>query len=168
MQRGTIHFVAGTWASGKSTLSHLLPTHFPGYVIFDWDLIIPGISMACQTDIRTAPAAWPGLQATWAAILRTVAGCGRDVVLLGPLTPDDFVHADLGHAVLRCAFLDWPDQTIAERLHIRGVTNAEIEEEIRSAQELRSSSYVRVDLAGCTVDEMTERVARWIRAATET
>ena len=165
MQPGTIHFVAGTWASGKSTLSHLLPAHLPGHVIFDWDLIIPGISMACQTDLRTDAAAWPGLYATWAAILRTVAGCGRDVVLLGPATPDDFARYDLGDAVLRCAYLDWPDQTIAERLRIRGVTPVEIDEEVRSAQELRSSPYVRIDLAGCAFDEMTERVARWVRAA---
>jgi len=35
-----------------TALSHLLPAHLPGHVIFDWDLTIPGISMACQSDLR--------------------------------------------------------------------------------------------------------------------
>lgn len=166
-QPGTIHFVAGTWAAGKTTLSRLLPALLPGYVIFDWDLIFPGISLACQTDIRTAPTMWPGLHATWAAILRTVAACGCDVVLLGPVTPDDFDGTDLGDAALRCAYLNWPDQTIADRLRIRGVTPDEIADELWTAEALRSSPHFRIDLAGCTIEEMAERVSKWVRAAEE-
>jgi len=59
MQPGTIHFVAGICAAGKSTLSHPLLAHLPGHVSFDWDLIIPGISMACQSDLHTHAPAWP-------------------------------------------------------------------------------------------------------------
>jgi hypothetical protein len=160
---GTIHFVAGTWASGKSTLAGQLPARIPACVVFDWDLLIPGLSIATQTDVRTDPTTWPELKAIWISIIRRVAASGRDVILLGPLTSDDFSSADLGGAPYRCACLNWPDDIIADRLGARGTPRSEILEELRSAKELRSSTHYQIELAGCTLKQMIDRVATWIR-----
>jgi len=164
LSTGTIYLIAGPWASGKSTLAGLLPARVPECVVFDWDVIIPALSIATRTNVRADGATWPGLKAIWLAIVRSVASTGRDVVLLGPLTASDFTAQELDGVSYRSATLSWPEETIADRLEARDATSREIEDELKAARELSASTHHRIDLDGCSPEEMTDRVAQWIRA----
>lgn len=135
-------------------------------MVFDWDLIIPGLSMTAQTDVHTNASTWPGLKATWAAITSGVVACERDVVLLGPFSPDALASSHFGNAHVRHACLHWPDEIIADRLRARNVSDEEIGEELRSAKEFRSSASDQIDLADCDVQQMADRVAEWIHGRT--
>lgn len=159
MKEGTIYFIVGPWASGKSTLCALLPSRLPEAVIFDWDLIIPGLSLATGTDVHEDASTWPGMRAIWAAILQSIASAGRDVILVGPVTPDDLFEADQKEIPTECLYLNWPDEVLAERLRQRNRSEEEIEDELQFAQSLRSSSWHAVNLSGENEDEMTDRVA---------
>jgi energy-coupling factor transporter ATP-binding protein EcfA2 len=49
----TLHLVLGPWGSGKSTLVQRLAELLPECVVFDWDLIIPGLSLNAGKDVFT-------------------------------------------------------------------------------------------------------------------
>jgi shikimate kinase len=158
----TLHLLTGPWASGKTSLVPHLARLLPDVVVFDWDVLLAGLSAAAGTDARRDPSTWDGLREMWTAIVRSVLAGGRDVLLCGPATPDDFARGGL--AWVRCIYLDVPDQILADRLKARGVADAEVEDELREMAELRRSGHAPLAAGGRAPHELAEDVAAWVRA----
>lgn len=159
-----LYLVSGAWGSGKTAtvahLIHLLPT----VAVFDWDLIIPGLSAASGKDVHREPSTWPGLRETWKAIVGASLAAGRDVVLFGPPSADEFA-VDLGPGVsLRRAYLDCADDVLGERLRGRGATESEIADELAVAASLRASGEHRIAVDNRGADAVALEVAKWVEA----
>ena len=67
-----LYLVVGPWGSGKSSLVPHLTELLPSLVVFDWDIIIPGISTASGKNVFSDPATWDGLIEAWTAILKAL------------------------------------------------------------------------------------------------
>lgn len=159
----TLHLITGPWASGKTSLIPHLKRLLPECVVFDWDMIIPGLSAASQKDVYTDPSTWDGLRETWLAVVEAILSGERDVVLCGPLNPDAFDSSRLTAASVRCAYLDWNDETLSDRLRARGVSEADLAEELSMAANLRASSYDAVSGLERDPQQLARAVAAWVR-----
>lgn len=162
--RPSLHLLTGAWGSGKSSIIPHLVGLLPDCVVFDWDLIIPGLSLTAGKDVHTDPSTWDGLCQTWVAIVDALLVAGRDVLLCGPATPDKFARD--GHIVaanVRCAYLDCPDQTLIERLRARGASEAAIVEELATSSRLRCSNWDSIPVGGADPGDVAGRVALWVR-----
>ena len=158
-----LHLVTGPWGAGKTSLVPHLVRLLPDCVVFDWDLIIPGISAAAGKNVNTDPSTWEGLRATWIAVTGAVLAGGRDVLLCGPATPNDFRDFPIT-AQIRCAYLDCPNDVLAHRLRARGETYASIADELVYAASLRRSSHARIPVGNRTPREDAEAVAQWLQS----
>ena len=158
----TLHLLTGAWASGKTSLSpHLVP-RVPEAVVFDWDALLPGLSMAAGKDAHRDPSAWEGLRTMWIAIIGSVLAGGRDVVLCGPATLDDFARSGVDRASIRCAFLDLPDEVLAERLRARGEREQDVADELETIAALRASACTPLPVGGLDPRQVAGLVAEWI------
>ena len=160
----TLYLLTGPWGSGKTSVVPHLARLLPEAVVFDWDVLLPGLSAAAGTDAHRDETTWDGLAEMWVAVVEAVLAGGHDVVLCGPARPDDVATAGFGGASLRCAFLNAPDDALAARLRSRGETEEEITEELSDAAALRASSWVPISTAGRSPAEVAEEVALWVSA----
>ncbi|HET7228969.1 MAG TPA: hypothetical protein VFJ16_03170 [Longimicrobium sp.] len=158
----TLHLLTGPWASGKSTLVPILASLLPGVVVFDWDVVLPGVSAASGRDAHTDPSTWGGLKEIWAAIIHSVLAGGRDVLLCGPARPEDFGAGSGARHPIRCAYLECGDELLAARLLARGETDAAIADELGEMAALRKSGHHPVRVEGRTPDEIAREVAAWV------
>ncbi|HET7463762.1 MAG TPA: AAA family ATPase [Longimicrobium sp.] len=161
----TLHLLTGAWASGKSTLVPHLARLLPEVVVFDWDILLPGLSAAAGRDAHTDPSTWAGLGEMWAAVIHSVLAGGRDALLCGPARREDFERADLARNPVRCAYLDCADEVLAARLRARGVSAAEVADELAFAASLRQSPHAPVRMDGRTPEHVAGDVVSWVRAA---
>jgi hypothetical protein len=161
----TLHLLAGPWAAGKSTLVPHLARLLPEVVVFDWDALLPGLSEATGRDAHGDASAWPGLRAMWADVIRSVLAGGRDVLLCGPATPDDFAGIAPDPRAVRCAYLDCPDEVLARRLRHRGERPDAIDDELAGMAMLRQSPYDPVAAGDRDARAVAAEVAGWVRAA---
>lgn len=160
----TLHLIVGPWAAGKTSLTPVLQRLLPDCVVFDWDVIIPGLSSAADKDVHTDPSTWAGLKQTWFAILNSVLSGGHDAVLCGPVTPAE-ISADRVRAdSVRCAYLDWPDEVLAKRLRARVESEVDIAEELATAASLRASPHDAIPATGRDPHQLARDVAAWVRA----
>jgi|GEM_PF-5938331 len=162
----TLHLLTGPWASGKSSLAPHLARLLPDVVVFDWDALLPGLSAASGKDAHTDASTWPGLKAMWAAVVGSVLAGGRDVLLCGPTLPEDFAGTFVSLHPVRCAYLDCPDEILAERLRARGKTDAEIADELAFMVSLRQSDHTPVQAVDRTPERTAAAVAAWVRRST--
>src|SRR5437763_3452388 len=100
----SLFLLTGPWASGKSTLVPHLRRALPEVVVFDWDVILPGLSAASGKDARMDASTWGGLRAIWTAIVRSVLDSGRDVLLSGPVHPEHLSGSIIPADRIRCAY----------------------------------------------------------------
>ncbi len=157
----TLFLLTGPWASGKTSVADRLGAFLPAVTIFDWDLIIPGLSAASGKDVHVDSSTWPGLQQTWKAIVRASLG-QRDVLLCCPPLSGEFA-LDLGAGVtVRHAYLDCPDDVLVERLRERGASEAEIADELSVASSLRESAGQRIAVDNGNPAVVAEEVASWV------
>ena len=161
----TLHLLTGPWASGKTSLVPHLRALLPEVVVFDWDVVLPGLSAAAGKDAHRDASTWDGLRTIWVAIVESVLAGGRDVLLCGPARPEDFAGTGLPARLVRCACLDCADETLAERLRGRGATEAEIADELGTMAALRESGYERLRADDRSPYDLAAEVAAWIRAA---
>lgn len=160
----TLHLLTGAWGSGKTSLiPHLVPL-LPDAVVFDWDVLLPGLSAAAGKDAHRDPSTWQGLRAMWIAIVGAVLAGGRDVVLCGPATPDDLVESGIAAHPIRCAFLDVPDDGLRARLRARGEREEDVFDELASMAALRASTCTPLTVGGRDARQVAELVAVWVRA----
>lgn len=162
VRMGTLHLVLGPWGSGKTTLARELPALAANCVVFDWDLIIPGLSRASGKDVRSDSSTWDGLRATWSSIIEAVLGSGHDVVLCGPAGAAEMAIGAIRGITVRCAYLDCPDEVLSSRLQARGAKRHEIAEELAVARTLRASDYQAVRTESRDSGEVAADVAAWI------
>jgi hypothetical protein len=160
-----LHVIVGAWASGKTILVEQISSFGLGLVIFDWDLLIPGLSLGARTDVHSDPATWDGLRQMWCDVIGAVLASGLDVVLVGPLQPDELAIKQSAGIEVRGAYLDCPDELLTSRLRERGATENEIAEEVETARRLRRSDLDPIDVGERTPAEVTEAVATWLRSA---
>lgn len=165
IRAATLHLLTGPWGSGKSTLVPHLARLLPEVVVFDWDVLLPGLSAAAGRDAHTDPSTWAALREMWAAVIHAVLAGGRDVLLCGPARPEDFDHAVVAGHPVRCAYVDCADEVLAQRLQARGVPAPEIADELAFAALLRLSSHTQVPAAGRAPEQVAEDVAAWVHAA---
>jgi predicted ABC-type ATPase len=158
----TLYLVIGPWGSGKSSTAEYLVPLIPDTVVFDWDLIIPGLSTASGKNVHSDASTWKGLRDTWAAIIAAVLAGQRDVVLCGPAGPEEIVSGPLAGASVRCAYLACSDPLLASRLSARGATAGEIADELAVAASLRMSSYKPVSVDNQGPREVAEEIAAWV------
>ena len=161
----TLFLLTGPWAAGKTSLVPHLARLLPEVVVFDWDVLLPGLSAASGKDAHTDPSTWDGLRAMWAAIAGAVLAGGRSVLLCGPALPDAFAGTGISRHPVRCAWLDCADDVLAERLRARGIIEAEIADELAFMAALRRSSHTPVPARGRTPEQIAAAVASWVRAA---
>ncbi|HEX6368146.1 MAG TPA: AAA family ATPase [Longimicrobium sp.] len=161
----TLHLLTGAWGSGKTTLiPHLVPA-LPDAVVFDWDALLPGLSAAAGTDAHRDPSTWDGLRAMWIAVVGAVLAGGRDVVLCGPATPEDFAEGGIARASIRWACLDLPDEVLAARLRARGEREEDVADELEAMAALRASACTTLPAGGLDPRQVAAVVAAWVLAA---
>lgn len=160
----TLHLLTGPWGAGKSTLVPHLARLLPEVVVFDWDALLPGLSAATGRDARTDASTWDGLREMWIAVVRAVLAGGHDVLLCGPARPDVFSRGTFDGPV-RCAYLDCPDEVLADRLRSRGAREQDIADEVADMAALRASGYHPLPAGGRTPQQLAAAVAAWVRAA---
>lgn len=162
----TLHLLAGPWAPGTSRLAFHLARLLPEVVVFDWDSLLPFVSAVTGgRDARDDPSTWPGLRVMWANVIRAVLSGGRDVVLCGPATPDDFAGLTPDPRAVRCAYLDCPDHVLAKRLRYRGERPEVVDDELERMATLRRSSWHPIASRDFDVGKTVDDVAAWVRAA---
>jgi hypothetical protein len=161
MRRPVLHLILGPWASGKSILVQRLAELLPGYVVFDWDLIIPGLSLTAHKDVFTDASTWDGLKATWFAIIESVLSGGHNVVLCCSIHPDEIPTEVAAPERIRAAYLDCPDDALRARLSARDEAPGNIRDELAEAAELRRSGYFRLDGAR-DPDSLAMDAAAWV------
>lgn len=160
-----LHLLTGPWGSGKTSLVPHLARLLPEVVVFDWDLLLPGLSAAAGRDAHTDPSTWDGLRAMWAAVVGAVLAGGRDVLLCGPARPDDFAPGGIRAHPVRCAYLDCGDDVLAERLRARGEAEADVADELATLAALRGSRFHPLAAGDRTPRQLAGDVAEWVRAA---
>ena len=153
--------ILGPWASGKSTLVEQLTELLPEHIVFDWDLIIPGLSLTADRDVFTDSSTWKGLTATWFAIIRALVRGGHDVVLCCSIEPAEIPPQVISQERLQVAFLDCPDDVLDKRLSARGESIENIRDELMEAAKLRRSIYFRLD-ASQDPDALARDAAAWV------
>lgn len=159
----TLFLLAGAWASGKTETVERLLGLLPTMTVFDWDLIIPGLSAVSGKDVFRDPSTWNGLRDTWKAIVGASLAARRDVLLCGPPTSESLV--DPGEDVsVRRAYLDCPDDVLSDRLSARGATGSEIADELSVAAALRASSDHRIAVDNGGPNAVALEVVKWVEA----
>ena len=160
----TLTLLTGPWSAGKTTVARQLPELLPDHVVFDWDLIIPGITEAAGKNVYTDPSTWDGLKTTWLAIIEAVLTGGHDVVLCGPATPAD-LEGRLGGARVGCAYLDCSDGLLGQRLRARGEPEDAVADELAYAERLRHSGYAAIRVNDRSLREIAESFVGWLATA---
>ncbi|ONK15649.1 AAA family ATPase [Streptomyces sp. MP131-18] len=161
----TLHLVTGAPGSGKSTvLPHL--AHYPfGAVDFDELLAPDGSLLGVPVASPAASQVWPLYNRLWAKIVHMLLRAGRPVLVLCPLTPEEWERAAAGVAGLpRAAWarLDCDDAERRTRLAARGWGNAPVEEALRDADDLRRVVDREFTTSGRSAADVAADLAAWV------
>jgi len=149
--------VTGAPGSGKSTVVPELVRLNPGnLVVMDMDEILDDDGRLLGLDIAAPTAApiWPAYNALWLRITELIRRSGIQVLLLSPLLPTQLPEG-------RWLHLDCPDAVRRKRLAGRGWREAEIEEAIADAAEIRK--HVPRSVRGDVLPERSAKgILEWI------
>jgi hypothetical protein len=162
----TLHLVTGAPGAGKSTLLRHLGAYPFGSADFD-ELPEPdGRLLGVDITSASASPVWPAYNRLWVRIAAMMLRAGRPVVILCPLTPNEWASA-AGDMVdpprVAWARLDCADADRRARLTARGWDPDQIEYAIRDAEELRCVVDQEFTTTGRSPAEVAAAVADWIR-----
>ena len=150
--------VTGAPGAGKSTVVPELVRLNPGnLVVMDMDELLDDHGRLLGIDIASPTAApiWPAYNALWLRITELIRRSGIPVLLLSPLLPTELPEG-------RWLHLDCPDAVRRKRLAVRGWAEAEIQEALADAAEIRKHvpRSVRGDLPP---ERSAKGILDWIR-----
>ncbi|MGC4937137.1 AAA family ATPase [Kribbella sp. DT2] len=149
--------VTGAPGSGKSTVvPELLRLSAGGLVVMDMDELLDDGKLLGITIADSAAAAhWPAYNLLWLRITELVRRSGVPVLLLGPLTPSELPEG-------RWLHLDCPDAVRRTRLAARGWSEAQVEDALDDAVELRTLVPRSVHGAG-TPEDSAREILTWVK-----
>ena len=150
--------VTGASGSGKSTIVEPLRHRLPDCAVLETDLIL-----------QVAALGWDTWRNTWLQLAHAIALNARATVLCGSLLPGHLEALPARQLVGPVHFcnLDCSDAVLAERLRARPAWRAWTEERIvehqRFAAGLRERIQPTFDTSVLSVEEVADRIAKWIR-----
>ncbi|MGW2230818.1 AAA family ATPase [Streptomyces formicae] len=166
----TLHVITGAPGAGKTTLlDHLRPYPF-GTVDFDELPEADGRLLGIDITSPSASSVWPDYNRLWVKIAAMMLRAGRPVLVLCPLSPDEWASAAAGVAdppSVAWARLDCADEDRRARLAARGWEHDEVQDAIEDAAELRSVVDRAFTTTGRGPAEVAAAVAEWISRGAE-
>ncbi|KAB8166281.1 hypothetical protein FH609_023225 [Streptomyces sp. 3MP-14] len=160
-----LHLVSGAPGSGKSTLLGQLPNDRFAAVDFDELLEPDGSLLGLDIASPSAEPLWPAYNRLWVRIIAMLPRAGGPVLVLCPLTPDEWATAAAGVAGLPetvWARLDCDDADRRERLAARGWDGDRIAEAIGDAHRLRRVIDREFTTSGRGPADVAADLARWV------
>ncbi|MFE0176346.1 hypothetical protein ACFWZ2_28925 [Streptomyces sp. NPDC059002] len=127
-----------------------------------------GSLMGIDITSSSASAVWPAYNRLWVRIAAMMLRGGRPVLLLCPLTPDEWAGAAADVVGLPCvvwARLDCTDADRRARLAARGWESGQIEEAVKDAEELRAAVDREFTTTGRSSAEVAAAVADWVNSS---
>ncbi|MFD4632501.1 hypothetical protein ACFVYR_30115 [Streptomyces sp. NPDC058284] len=160
-----LHVVTGAPGAGKSTLLRPLQAYPFGTVDFD-ELPDPdGNLLGIDITSPSASPVWPAYNKLWVKIATMMLRSGGPVLVLSPLTPDEWASAaadTVDPPRVSWARLDCADADRRARLAARGWGHEEIEDAIKDAEELRGVVGRDFTTTGRSPAEAAAAVAAWV------
>ncbi|PSJ30531.1 hypothetical protein B7P34_00465 [Streptosporangium nondiastaticum] len=161
----TLHLLTGAPGAGKSTLiEHLAPYPF---ATVDFDELIDPIGELLGMDVRSSSASrvWPGYNRLWVKITALLLRAGEPVLVMCPLTPDEWKDGTAGAEGVPEAVwgrLDCEDADRRARLAARGWDASEIESALADAAELRGVVERGFTTSGRSAAGTAADLAAWV------
>ncbi|MFC5722370.1 hypothetical protein ACFP1Z_19575 [Streptomyces gamaensis] len=163
-----LHLVTGAPGAGKSTvIAHLAAYPFTAV---DFDELIGPVGSLLGMDLTSASAglAWPGYNRLWARIIALMLRSGRPVLVMCPLSPDEWARAASDVAGLPeplWARLDCDGADRRARLAARGWDREQIDNALGDADELRRVIGRAFTTSGRGPAEVAADLAGWVGEA---
>lgn len=157
--------VTGAPGAGKTALAEELRTYPFAAVDFDELLEPDGSVLGIDIASPAASSAWPAYNRLWLRITALLLRGGGPVLVVCPLTPDEWADAGKGVAGLPeadWARLDCSDADRRARLTARGWAADEIAEAVADAGELRGVVEREFSTTGCGVRDVGAVVGEWV------
>ncbi|MFD8825999.1 hypothetical protein ACFV1C_27065 [Streptomyces sp. NPDC059605] len=164
-----LYIVTGAPGAGKSTLLRCLDAY--PFCTVEFDELPDGDGRLLGIDIisPSASAVWPAYNKLWARITAMMLRSGSPVLLLCPLTPDEWASAAEDGGVppdAAWARLDCADEDRRARLAPRGWGPDRIQDAIEDAEALRLVVDREFTTSGRAPSEVAAAVADWITGGT--
>jgi len=148
--------VTGAPGAGKSTVvPELLRLNDGGLIVMDMDELLDDEGRVLGIDIACSDGApnWPAYNHLWLRITELVRRSGSPVLLLSPLIPSELPEG-------RWLHLDCPDDVRRKRLLMRGWNQADIDEALKDAAEIRKLVPRSVSGNG-TPEQSARQIIAW-------
>ncbi|WP_055545196.1 AAA family ATPase [Streptomyces kanamyceticus] len=165
-----LHVITGAPGAGKTTLLRHLRAYPFGTVDFDELPEADGHLLGIDITSPSASSVWPDYNRLWVKIAAMMLRAGRPVLVLCPLSPDEWASAAAGVAdppLAAWARLDCADEDRRARLAARGWETDEVQDAIEDAEELRGMVDREFTTTGRGPAEVAAAVAEWISCGAE-
>ncbi|WP_156253995.1 AAA family ATPase [Pseudactinotalea terrae] len=159
-----MRYVLGAPGVGKTTALPLLRERLPGWVVLDWDWLMPAVERLSGRSVSQHQELW----APYTELVRSVVvSLGSVPVLLTTVcTPAELDHAAARWPEGQWLLLDCDDEERGRRLRDRGEATGGVAQALKDAAEYRSLGLARVDTSGRPVADVVEAIAQWATAST--
>ncbi|MDT0267474.1 hypothetical protein RM844_14375 [Streptomyces sp. DSM 44915] len=157
--------MTGAPGSGKSTLlPHLVKYPFAAV---DFDELLEPDGSVLGEKIASAAAShrWPAYNRLWVRIIAMMLRADRPVLVLCPLTPEEWARAAAGVAGLppvAWARLDCDDADRRARLAARGWDGGRVEDALADARELRRVISREFTTSGRAAPDVAAELSAWV------
>ncbi|GAA1903604.1 hypothetical protein GCM10009837_28850 [Streptomyces durmitorensis] len=164
-----LRLITGAPGAGKSTLlAHLRHGRHGPFTVVDFDELPDpdGHLLGIEITSPAASAVWPAYNRLWVRVASMLTRGGRPVLVTCPLTPAEWEAAAAGVTDApkpQWARLDCEDRDRRARLTARGWHDAEIEEALQDARELRDLIGTEFSTSGRAPSDTASAVAAWLR-----
>nr|WP_156225653.1 AAA family ATPase [Pseudactinotalea suaedae] len=158
-----MRYVLGAPGVGKSTVLPLLTERLPGWVVLDWDWLMPAAMGLAGRPVREHQELWQ----PYAELVRSVlSGLGSVPVLLATVCTPQELDPGQGWPTGEWLLLDCDDEERVRRLSSRGGPEAGVLAALADAAEYRALGLPCIDTGRRDVAEVLDAVAVWARPQT--